>query len=146
MMKVARVEAAVEGSLALPNSRRFYDMVSVRNAFGFSSTFQGKTSGTDSDLRVVQKGGVLAYAKRSEVTSNDALVDQWKVFVGFAAPGTGNKDTYPHRIISTPFVGEPNQVSTETYLCIGPLGDQGGSGERPLIYVVQANSFPDPAS
>jgi hypothetical protein len=35
------------------------------------------------------------------------LIDKWKVFVGYAAPGTGNKDTYPHRIISTPFLGEP---------------------------------------
>jgi site-specific DNA-methyltransferase (adenine-specific) len=39
--------------------------------------------------------------------------------VGFAAPGTGNKDTYPHKIISTPFVGAPGTISSETYLCIG---------------------------
>ena len=39
----------------------------------------------------------------------------------FAAPGTGNRDTYPHRIISTPFIGEPGSICTETYLCIGPF-------------------------
>ena len=52
------------------------------------------------------------------------LIDAWKVFLGFAAPGTGNKDTYPHRVISTPFVGEPGSVSTETYLSIGPFGSE----------------------
>lgn len=41
--------------------------------------------------------------------------------MGYAAPGTGNKDTYPHRIISTPFVGEPGSISSETYLCVGPF-------------------------
>jgi site-specific DNA-methyltransferase (adenine-specific) len=51
-------------------------------------------------------------------------VDKWKLFVGFAAPGTGNRDTYPHKVISTPFLGEPGQVATETYLAIGPFDDE----------------------
>ena len=38
-----------------------------------------------------------------------------------AAPGTGNRDTYPHRIISTPFIGEPGSISSETYLAMGPF-------------------------
>ena len=37
---------------------------------------------------------------------------------------TAYKDTYPHRIISTPFVGEPGSISSETYLCIGPFGSR----------------------
>ena len=47
--------------------------------------------------------------------------DKWKVYIGRAAPGTGNKDTYPHKILSTPFVGEPGSISSETYLRIGPF-------------------------
>jgi hypothetical protein len=35
--------------------------------------------------------------------------------------GTGNRDTYPHRIISTPFIAGPGTISSETYLCIGPF-------------------------
>ena len=35
--------------------------------------------------------------------------------------GTGNKDTYPHKIISTPFIGEPGSISSWTYMYIGPL-------------------------
>jgi site-specific DNA-methyltransferase (adenine-specific) len=54
--------------------------------------------------------------------------------MGYAAPGTGNKDTYPHRIISTPFLGEPETISSETYLCIGPL-DSKGQAESVLSYL-----------
>ena len=53
---------------------------------------------------------------------------------GRAAPGTGNRDTYPHRIISTPFVGEPGSISSETYLCIGPF-DSKSQAESVLSYL-----------
>jgi len=58
------------------------------------------------------------------ITTGTELIDAWKVYVGRAAPGTGNRDTYPHRIISTPFIGEPDSISSETYLCIGPLASK----------------------
>ena len=51
-----------------------------------------------------------------------------------AAPGTGNRDTYPHRIISTPFLGEPGSISSETYLCIGPF-DSKNQAESVLSYL-----------
>jgi hypothetical protein len=60
--------------------------------------------------------------------------DKWKLFAGYAAPGTGNKDTYPHRIISTPFVAEPGTISSETYLCIGPF-DSKNQAESVLSYL-----------
>ncbi len=72
---------------------------------------------------VYQRGGT-GYLARSAVSSGLDLVDQWKLFVGFAAPGTGNKDTYPHKVISTPFIGAPGTVSTETYLAIGPFASE----------------------
>ena len=56
------------------------------------------------------------------------------MFAGYAAPGTGNKDTYPHRIISTPFIGEPGTISSETYLCIGPF-DSKSQAESVLSYL-----------
>ena len=62
------------------------------------------------------------------------LVDCWKVYVGAAAPGTGNKDTYPHRIISTPFLGEPHSVCSETYICIAPLSSK-SEAESVLTYL-----------
>ena len=54
--------------------------------------------------------------------------------MGRAAPGTGNRDTYPHKIISTPFIGEPGTISSETYLCIGPFGSK-TEAESALSYL-----------
>jgi hypothetical protein len=61
-------------------------------------------------------------------------IDKWKLFAGYAAPGTCNKDTYPHKIISTPFVGKPGAISSETYLCFGPFDSQ-GEAESALSYL-----------
>ena len=133
LQKVAAVEGPGSRSLALPDHRRFRDLVSVRRPFGFSSTFRGRNAARSGDLRLLQKGGV-GYVGREEVQTGLNLVDSWKVFVGFAAPGTGDKDTYPHRIISTPFLGEPGTVSTETYLAIGPF-DSRAEAENALAYL-----------
>jgi hypothetical protein len=62
-----------------------------------------------------------AYVARDSITAGTELIDKWKIYVGRAAPGTGNRDTYPHRILSTPFIGEPGSICSETYLCIGPF-------------------------
>jgi site-specific DNA-methyltransferase (adenine-specific) len=71
---------------------------------------------------------------RASVATGTDLIDKWKLFVGFAAPGTGNKDTYPHKIISTPFIGKPGSISSETYLCIGPF-DSRTEAESALSYL-----------
>lgn len=133
LQKVAAIEGEKPKSLSLPNDRRFADLVSVRRPFGFPSTFRGRSDAAKGDVRLLQKGG-LAYVSRSEITVGKPLIDAWKVFVGFAAPGTGDKDTYPHRIISTPFLGEPGTVCTETYLVIGPFATQ-GEAESALSYM-----------
>ncbi len=120
LQKVAAVEGDKPGSLSLQTNRRFANMVSVRRPFGLASTFRGRSDEASGDVRLLQKGG-LAYVGRNEITAGKPLIDAWKVFIWFAAPGTGDKDTYPHRIISTPFLGEPGTVCTETYLAIGPF-------------------------
>jgi site-specific DNA-methyltransferase (adenine-specific) len=82
---------------------------------------------------VYQNGGT-GYIARSAVTAGTHLIDKWKIFAGYAAPGTGNRDTYPHRIISTPFIGEPGSVSSETYLCTGPF-ESSSEAESALSYL-----------
>ena len=84
-------------------------------------------------MLVYQNGGT-GYIARSSITTGTQLIDKWKVYTGCAAPGTGNKDTYPHRIISTPFIGEPGTISSETYLCIGPF-DSKSQAESVLSYL-----------
>lgn len=132
LKKVMAKETGSE-SVQLPDALRFDRLVSARKPFGLASTFRGRAKAKRGDLELFQKGG-KAYVSREEIPGGAGLIDAWKLFVGFAAPGTGNKDTYPHKIISTPFLGEPGQVSTETYLTIGPF-DSREETESALSYL-----------
>lgn len=120
LKKVVAIESGQAHSLSLPKYKRFDRMVSSRKPFGLETTFKGKVAKDAGDILIYQNGGT-GYVARSSFSAGAHFVDKWKIFTGRAAPGTGNKDTYPHRIISTPFIGEPSSISSETYLCIGPL-------------------------
>ena len=133
LKKVISVETGQTKSLSLPESKRFDRLVSSRKPFGLETKFKGKPTKRADDVLVYQNGGT-GYTPRNSITTGTALIDKWKLFAGYAAPGTGNKDTYPHRIISTPFIGEPGSISSETYLCIGPL-DSKSEAESVLSYL-----------
>lgn len=133
LKKVIAAENGNSSSLSLPPSKRFDKLVSSNKPFGLRTFFQGNAEKRDADVAVYQNGG-KGYVARSSITTNAHLIDKWKVYVGAAAPGTGNRDTYPHRILSTPFVGEPGSISTETYLCLGPF-DSKAQAESVLSYL-----------
>ena len=133
LKKVVAVDTGQADSLSLPDNKRFDLMVSSRKPFGLETSFKGGTARNVDDVLVYQNGGT-GYIPRSYVSTGAHLIDKWKVYLGYAAPGTGNKDTYPHRIISTPFIGAPGTVSSETYLCIGPFESQ-GEAESTLSYL-----------
>lgn len=133
LKKVVAVERGDSFSLSLPESRRFDQLVSSRKPFGLETTFKGRADKHTGDVLVHQNGG-KGFTPRSSIATGYDLIDKWKVFVGAAAPGTGNKDTYPHRILSTPFLGEPGTISSETYLCIGPF-DHKSQAESVLSYL-----------
>jgi len=127
------VENRKSKSLSLPDGKRFERLVSSRKPFALDTTFKGKSAKRAGDVLVYQNGG-KGYTPRSSITTGTDLIDKWKLFAGYAAPGTGNKDTYPHRIISTPFVAEPGSICSETYLCIGPFDSQ-PEAESALSYL-----------
>ena len=133
LKKVIAVETGSRKSLELPEAKKFINLVSSIGAFGLESTFRGKEHRSKNDLKVYRNGGI-GYVARSEITKERATFDKWKVFVGRAAPGTGNRDTYPHKIISTPFIGEPGSISSWTYMFIGPL-DSRAEAESLLSYL-----------
>jgi site-specific DNA-methyltransferase (adenine-specific) len=133
LKKVVAFETAQSKSLSLPESKRFDRLVTSARAFGFRTFFKGKAKKSPGDLMIYQNGGT-AYVPRTSVANGIHLIDKWKLFAGYAAPGTGNKDTYPHKIISTPFIGEPGTISSETYLCIGPFDSQ-AEAESVLSYL-----------
>ncbi len=133
LKKVVAVESGGRSSLALPEGKRFDKLVSSRKPFGLDTTFKGEVTNGAGDVMVYQNGG-KGYIAKSSIVTGTHLIDKWKVYTGYAAPGTGNKDSYPHRIISTPFLGEPNTISSETYLCIGPF-DSKTQAESALSYL-----------
>ncbi len=126
-------ESGQAASLLLPENKRFDQLVSSRKPFALETTFKGKVTKRTGDVLVYQNGGT-GYIARNSISTGTELIDKWKIYVGRAAPGTGNRDTYPHKIISTPFVGEPGSISSETYLCIGPF-DSKSEAESALSYL-----------
>lgn len=133
LKKVVSIETGQSESLLLPESKRFDRLVSSRKPFALETTFKGKATKRADDVLIYQNGGT-GYVARSAVPSGSELIDKWKIYVGRAAPGTGNRDTYPHRILSTPFIGEPGSICSETYLCIGPFDTQ-AEAESALSYL-----------
>lgn len=133
LKKMVNAEAPSQKSLMLPEEKKFSNLVSSRKPFGFDTAFKGKKSKASDDLKILQNGG-FGYVSRDKVAVGKAFIDKWKIFVGYAAPGTGNRDSYPHKIISTPFLGEPESISSETYLCIGPF-DHKTQAQNALSYL-----------
>jgi site-specific DNA-methyltransferase (adenine-specific) len=108
-------------------------LVSSRKPFALGTTFKGRKTKKADDLLIYQNGGT-GYVARQEVEVGVELIDKWKIYIGRAAPGTGNRDSYPHKILSTPFIGEPGSICSETYLCIGPF-DSKAEAESALSYL-----------
>ena len=133
LKKVVAVETGSSKTLDLPEAKKFMKLVSSIGAFGLDSTFRGKEQKSENDLKVYRNGGI-GYVARSKITKERSVFDKWKIFIGRAAPGTGNRDTYPHRIISTPFIGEPGSISSWTYMYIGPF-DSKSEAESALSYL-----------
>ena len=133
LKKIVAAEIGKSRSPSLPENKRFDQLVSSRKPFGLETTFKGKVTKRTGDVLVYQNGGT-GYIARDSILTGTNLIDKWKLFASYAAPGTGNKDTYPHKIISTPFVGEPGSISSETYLCIGPF-DSKNAAESALSYL-----------
>ena len=133
LKKVVAVETGNDKTLELPEKKKFMKLVSSIGAFGLESTFRGKEQNAKDDLKVYRTGGV-GYIPRVEITKEKDVFDKWKIFIGRAAPGTGNKDTYPHKIISTPFIGEPGSISSWTYMYIGPFNSK-SDAESAMSYL-----------
>lgn len=133
LKKVVSIETGQSESLLLPEGKRFDRLVSSRKPFALETTFKGKVTKRSGDVLIHQNGGT-GYVARNSVPAGTELIDKWKIYVGRAAPGTGNRDTYPHRILSTPFIGEPGSICSETYLCIGPFDTQ-AEAESALSYL-----------
>lgn len=123
LRKVLAVEsdvAAGEVEFRLAAEGQFRALVSSRRPFGFDTTFKGHAEKAPDDL-VLHRNGGRSFVARTAVTASRPLIDEWKVFIPRAGSGS---DAFPHPILSKPFVGRPGEVSSETYIYIGPFADE----------------------
>jgi site-specific DNA-methyltransferase (adenine-specific) len=95
----------------------FSKFVSAHKAFGLRTYVKGRKKPFDGSVKLFQNGGV-GYINRNDIVKNQQWINDWKVIVPYASPGT---DSYPHLILSKPLISEPGSCSTETYLVVGPF-------------------------
>jgi site-specific DNA-methyltransferase (adenine-specific) len=107
-------------SIEVPDSKKFMNLVSSIGVFGLDTMFRGKEKKSTNDLKVYRNGGI-GYLPKSELKKGTDVVNNWKVFIPAAGSGS---DSFPHSILGKPFVGEPNSISSWTYMYIGPFATQ----------------------
>jgi site-specific DNA-methyltransferase (adenine-specific) len=104
------------------------DLVSGAVPFGLTSNFNGFKAGKSpsaTEVRIYtstsgkrQEGAM----KRSEITKNLHLIDEWKVLVPKAGSDGGR--TLPDVVIGKPMIAPPGSICTETFLPICPLASE----------------------
>lgn len=97
------------------------NFISSRNPYGFTTKFVDnknfkKTKNECTEpVKIYASRGKIGYIEKNLITKNKAWINSWKVLTPFANNiGTNLSDDNLNTII-----GEPNSISTETYLTIG---------------------------
>jgi site-specific DNA-methyltransferase (adenine-specific) len=131
LKKVVEVEGGAVGSVLLPEEKCFANLVSSRKPFGLDTKFKVRANKKGGDLLTYWNGGPgfkqggKGWVSRADVTTGHDLIEKWKVFIGGAygdrGGGGASRDAPPKAVLGRPFIGEPGSISTETYICIGPL-------------------------
>ena len=109
------------------NYDSFADKVSSTKPFGFRTFFEDFSSEPFSGATKIFARGkgdgvpTTGWVEKDKIEKNKNLINTWKVYTSAAAEGGG---TFPNKIMSIMFTGEPGTVCTETYLMIGPLKDK----------------------
>ena len=134
LKKIVAVEGGADGSVLLPERKRFSNLVSARKPFGLPTNFKVRSVKRAGDVPAYWNGGPgfkqggLGWVSRNEVTDGIDLIDAWKVFIGGAygdrGGGGASRDAPPKAVLGRPFIGEPGSISTETYICIGPFNSE----------------------
>lgn len=136
LKKVLSVETGLpmDALASLPEDKMFSRLVSSSKPFGLRTFVKGNAAKKRADVVLYRNGG-MGYIARSEVTSNEAAIDKWKVYIGSAHGGQGHgKDVFPTVVIGKPFLGEPGSVCSETYNFIGPFKSK-AEAESVISYI-----------
>lgn len=101
------------------NEKTLDTWVHSRNCFNLLSKEQGHSTAQTNDCVLYSLNG-KSYIGKNAITDRDKLLSKYKVMMTKAMSG-GNKPASDGKyvVISTLKVLQPNEVCTETYLCIG---------------------------
>ena len=97
--------------------KKFDNLISHRKPFGFETFFKGSKNKNKNSIKIFHNGGE-GYISDNEIKNNREIIDKHKVFITYASEGKGS---FPNKVLSKPFYGEPGTVCTETYIYIGPF-------------------------
>ena len=134
LKKIVVAEGAKAGSVILPVTKRFANLVSSRKPFGLDTKFKVRADKRQGDVIAYWNGGPgfkqggKGWVALSDVRAGHDFIEKWKVFIGRAygdrGGGGASRDAPPKAVLGRPFVGEPGSISTETYICVGPFSSQ----------------------
>jgi site-specific DNA-methyltransferase (adenine-specific) len=98
----------------------FQTIVSSRKPFGLATNFSAFAKSETAQKNIfLYRFGDNGYISLNQIEKNQSWVKNYKVLVPKASPGS---DVYPHQVLGTPLLSEPNSCCTETYIVIGPFG------------------------
>lgn len=94
--------------------------VSSQKPFGLRTYVKGKEQPFEGAIKLYANKSI-GYISRKEITQNEQWIDEYKIYIT-RAYGAG--EDFPHQIINTPILGNPNTCCTETYIVIGPYANE----------------------
>jgi site-specific DNA-methyltransferase (adenine-specific) len=95
--------------------------ISARIPFGLFTMFKGEESPTQPGMIKIYQNGGVGYASPDIITHKQEWINKYKVLIPRAGSGS---DSFPHRILGTPFWVEPGSACTETYMVAGTFDNQ----------------------
>lgn len=102
------------------NESSFSNIVHPAMTFGLRTFFKEFDSNTPFNNGVkLYANRCVGYIERSKIKRGIEYINKWKVYIPEAV-GTGNSQTD----ILKPILGEPNSISTETYIMNGPYDSE----------------------
>ena len=110
--------------------KSFSTLVSSQKPFGLRTYETGKDNPFPHAIRLYANKHI-GYVSRDEISANKEWIDKYKVYITMAY---GAGEDFPHQILNTPLLGEPQTCCTETYMVIGPTTDK-SICENELSYI-----------
>jgi site-specific DNA-methyltransferase (adenine-specific) len=101
------------------------ELITSSKPFGFRSFYIGDKIKNENSVNLIGSTGI-SYVNRNLVTTNEELIDKWKVMFSKASNDHGGQPDKEgkRRILSRVEVLSPNYICTESYIVVGNFNTQ----------------------